>query len=61
MFIGFGFSVIGGVTMIAYMNLILVGHGFDQYLVFIIDRWETYLFFGGLLLIFFSIYLPYRK
>lgn len=56
--IGFGLAVSGGVTLIAYLNIIVAGHNFANYIIFIAQRVETYLFLGGLLLIWLSIYFP---
>lgn len=59
--VGFGLAVSGGITIIAYLNLIVAGHGLENYILFIIKRVETYLFITGLLLIWLSIYYPYKN
>ncbi|MGP4082199.1 hypothetical protein [Bacillus sp. Marseille-Q3570] len=56
--LGFSFAVSGGVSLIAFLNLITTGHGFVNYLAFILTRVESILFIVGLLLVWGSIYLP---
>ncbi|WP_211274897.1 hypothetical protein [Bacillus marinisedimentorum] len=56
--IGFGLSVAGGITAIAYLNLLTAGHGFIEYLDFISRQIETYFLGAGMLLIVLSIYMP---
>ncbi|KGX92685.1 hypothetical protein N781_15330 [Pontibacillus halophilus JSM 076056 = DSM 19796] len=46
--IGFGLSVSGGVTLIAYLNFLPAGLGWMDYLLFIKTRPECYLFPIGL-------------
>lgn len=58
---GFGFSVAGGVSTIAYLNLLTTGHGFMEYFQFISTRVECYLLLIGLFLIWLSIYFPNFK
>jgi hypothetical protein len=55
---GYSLSVSGGISMIAYLNLIAAGHGYLQYITFISNRPELYLFIFGMLLIWTSIYFP---
>ncbi|HET7629712.1 MAG TPA: hypothetical protein VFK44_15165 [Bacillales bacterium] len=59
--IGFGLAVGGGVTVILYMNLMAVGHGFGQYLLFMVTRVEFYIFLTGLSLIWGSLFLPWDR
>jgi len=49
--IGFGFAVSGGVTIIAYMNLLPAGFGWMDYLLFLKTRPECYLFPIGIVMI----------
>ncbi|MCF6136834.1 hypothetical protein L2716_03765 [Alkalihalobacillus berkeleyi] len=56
--IGFSFAVSGGVSLIAFLNLITTGHGFVNYIIFISTRPELSIFIIGLALIWGSIYLP---
>jgi hypothetical protein len=56
--IGFGFAVAGGVTLIAFMNLIAAGHGFLEYFLFVGRRPEFYLFLVGMGIIWGSVYFP---
>jgi hypothetical protein len=59
--IGFGIAVSGGVSMIAYLNLLATGHGFIEYLLFISKRIECYLMPMGVVIIWLSIYYPLNK
>ncbi|WP_246938611.1 hypothetical protein [Bacillus pinisoli] len=56
--IGFGISVAGGVSTIAYLNLLTHGHGLYEYLLFISMRIECYLLPLGVSFIWLSLYLP---
>ncbi|MBM6618287.1 hypothetical protein [Bacillus suaedaesalsae] len=56
--LGFGVAVIGGISTIAYLNLLTTGHGFIDYLYFISRRVECYLFPLGVSIIGLSIYIP---
>ena len=47
---GFGFSVVGGVHIISYLNLMTTGITFQEYVQFIIHRIECQLFLVGLVL-----------
>lgn len=53
---GFGLAVIGGINMIAYINLLATGYSLIEYLLFIKGRAECYLFPMGFLIICISIY-----
>ncbi|GAE45169.1 hypothetical protein [Mesobacillus boroniphilus] len=46
--IGFGLAVSGGISSIAYLNLIVAGHGLDEYLAFVARRVECYLLPAGI-------------
>ncbi len=59
--IGFGLAVSGGVSMIAYLNLITAGYSFVYYLQFIALRIEFHLFLVGFIMILLSIYTPSSK
>ncbi|WEG11930.1 hypothetical protein PU629_17640 [Pullulanibacillus sp. KACC 23026] len=58
LFIGFGLAVAGGVTLIAFLNLLTMGHTAVDYFHFVVHRPESYLFVGGLLLMWLSLYFP---
>jgi len=58
--IGFGIAVSGGISTIAYLNMITVGHEFHQYLSFISKRIECYLLPIGIGIIWISIYWPHH-
>lgn len=59
--VGFGLAVVGGVSMLAYLNLVTAGYSFVYYLKFIGLRVEFYIFILGFILIFLSIYTPFSK
>ncbi|QKY68603.1 hypothetical protein Len3610_02290 [Lentibacillus sp. CBA3610] len=48
--VGFGLTVSGGVTIIAYMNFLPVGVSWLDYLIFIAGRPECYFFPVGIIL-----------
>nr|WP_081485586.1 hypothetical protein [Bacillus methanolicus] len=54
--LGFSLAVSGGISIIAYLNLLATGHGMIHYLQFISTRFECYLLPFGLILISLSIY-----
>ncbi|GEL76887.1 hypothetical protein [Tenuibacillus multivorans] len=54
--IGFGFTCVGGVSIIGYLNFIPVGMGLFDFLIFIYKRPECYLLPSGLLLMFLAMY-----
>lgn len=57
--IGFGLSVAGGISLLAYLNLLAAGFTFIYYLQFILHRIEFYFFLAGLLIVIISIYYPF--
>ncbi|WP_078555194.1 hypothetical protein [Bacillus alkalicellulosilyticus] len=59
--IGFGFAVSGGVSLLAYLNLLATGYTIEQFANFIIYRIEFYILLFGGLLITCSLYFPSRK
>ncbi|HEY4553011.1 MAG TPA: hypothetical protein VIG80_07435 [Bacillaceae bacterium] len=54
--IGFGLAVTGGVSLIAYLNLIAAGFSFSDYLSFIITRPECHLLLVGLFMVTGAVY-----
>ena len=56
--VGFGFSTIGFVFIISYLNLIPIGYNFIEYVNFISRRPECLIGPIGLIITFFSIFLP---
>lgn len=54
--IGFGLAVSGGVSLIAYLNLLPTGISWLEYLLFIRGRIECYFLPIGLLLMLITIY-----
>lgn len=56
--IGFGFSVIGFVFIISYLNLIPLGYNFLEYVNFIVRKGECLIGFIGLSMTFLAIYMP---
>ncbi|WP_062048147.1 hypothetical protein [Bacillus sp. JCM 19034] len=49
--LGFMLAAVGGVMLVAYLNLLTAGYEFSMYLSFIIRRVELYLFITGIILI----------
>lgn len=56
--IGFGIAVAGGISTVAYLNYLTIGHTYMDYLLFISTRVECYLLPVGIILIWLSIYYP---
>lgn len=56
--VGFGFTTIGMVYIISYLNLISLGYNFLEYVKFICRRPECLLAVTGLILIFIVIFVP---
>ncbi|WP_373895687.1 hypothetical protein ACUL41_11995 [Virgibacillus natechei] len=54
--IGFGMAVAGGVTIIAYMNLLPAGLSWADYFIFIGGRIECYFLLIGFIIMAFVIY-----
>ncbi|EKN63381.1 hypothetical protein P9E76_16625 [Schinkia azotoformans] len=59
--LGFGLAVVGGVTVIAYLNVMAMGLSFLEYLLYISTRMECYLLMIGIMLITISIYIPLNE
>ncbi|MBU5267501.1 hypothetical protein [Virgibacillus proomii] len=60
--IGFGFSVMGGVTIIGYMNFLPAGLSWGEYFSFIVSRVECYFLIVGFILMSISLsQLPTNK
>lgn len=59
--IGFGIAVSGGISTIAYLNMVTAGHGFGEYFSFISKRVECYLLPIGIGIIWLSIYWPHNN
>ena len=61
LFIGFGFTVIGSIYLIAYLNLFSFGYNFIDYVHYICGQLECIYFIVGILMMLLSIYLPGGK
>ncbi|WP_279326002.1 hypothetical protein [Bacillus sp. FJAT-47783] len=59
--IGFGLTISGGVSCIAYLNIIVAGKSFSDYLSFIAKRTECHLLIIGLFIIWASVLYPFSK
>lgn len=59
--VGFGLAVAGGVSIMAYLNLLTAGHDFSGYIKFILHRVEFYLILIGLVLVVSSLVTPNSK
>lgn len=58
LFIGFGLAVAGGVTLIAFLNLLSMGNSWLEYFSFMSHRGEAYLFLIGIAMMWLAIYFP---
>ena len=56
--IGFGFTVLGFVYIISYLNLLTMGYNFSEYVNFIIRRIECLYAIFGIIIISVSFILP---
>jgi hypothetical protein len=56
--IGFSVAVFGGVSTIAYLNVLATGHGLIEYIFYISKRVECYLLAIGVFIIWIGIYFP---
>ncbi len=59
--VGFTLAVVGGVSILAYLNLLIAGYQFSAYLLFLIERIEFYLFLIGVAMIIISIIFPTKR
>ncbi|XJZ28179.1 hypothetical protein ACF5W4_05105 [Bacillota bacterium Lsc_1132] len=59
--LGFAMAVAGGISVIAYLNLLAVGYSLGEYFIFISRRIESYLLPFGLIVITASIYYPINE
>lgn len=59
--IGFGFTVVGFVYIITYLNLLTIGYNFLEYVNFIIRRIECLYSVFGILIILMTLFLPGGK
>lgn len=53
--VGFGFTLIGSIYIIIYLNLTTIGYNFLEYVKFIIRRPECLIFIIGIILIVLSL------
>lgn len=59
--IGFGFTVLGFVYIISYLNLLTMGYNFLEYVNFIIRRIECLYAIIGIVIITISLILPKKE
>lgn len=59
--IGFGFTVIGFIYIISYLNLLSIGYNFLEYVQFIMKRLECIYAFLGIIIMILDIYIPGGK
>lgn len=52
---GFGFSLIGSIYIISYLNLLSIGYNFLEYAKFISSKVECWFFVFGFILIWISL------
>lgn len=58
--LGFGLMTIGMTSIILYLNLLVIGYNFEEYVNFIIRRVEFILVIIGLIMTTLTIYIPIR-
>lgn len=58
--IGFGFTVIGFVYIISYLNLMTIGYNFLEYVNFIIRQIECLFALFGLIIMMLTVFIPER-
>lgn len=58
---GFGFTIAGGVSCIAYLNIIPWGNTLIDYFLFVSSKPECYLFVIGLMMMFASFFYPVKR
>ena len=58
--IGFGFTVIGFVYIISYLNLMTIGYNFLEYVNFIIRQVECLFALFGLIIMILTVFIPER-
>lgn len=54
--LGFGFSAIGFMYMILYLNLFSIGYTIKEYLIFVLSRYECVLGLIGFVVLTFTIF-----
>lgn len=59
--VGFGLTVSGGVSIIAYLNLLTTGHSIYDFLTYIMHRPECYLLPLGIILMTVAMYFSETK
>jgi hypothetical protein len=60
-FCGFVFAVVGGISILAYLNLLTTGYRFSMYLHFIVRSIEFYVFIIGVVMIIAAIAVPTKN
>ena len=53
--VGFGLTIIGLIYLISYLNLLVIGYNFLEYVKFIIRRTECYYTILGVILMIFAV------
>ncbi|MDT8859641.1 hypothetical protein N0O92_05290 [Alkalihalobacillus sp. MEB130] len=59
--VGFSFAVIGGVSILAYLNLLTAGYNSSMYFMFLLRRVEFYFFIIGVIIIITSMIYPTKR
>ncbi|GAE25282.1 hypothetical protein JCM9140_1265 [Halalkalibacter wakoensis JCM 9140] len=59
--IGFSLAVIGGVSMLAYLNLLTTGYNSAMYFMFLLQRIEFYFFIIGVMIIIGAMTVPMKQ
>ncbi|WP_416151259.1 hypothetical protein ACM26V_09920 [Salipaludibacillus sp. HK11] len=59
--IGFIMAVAGGISLVAYLNLLTVGFTLLEYSIFLLQRVETYFFIIGAAIVIAIVYTPVSR
>lgn len=59
--IGYGLAVSGGVNIILYLNLLTIGYGVMEYVMFISTQWECLLLPIGIFFITLGVFFPNNR
>lgn len=60
-FVGFSLLVIGFTYFILYLNLFTFGYSLLDYINFIFGKYQTYLYFIGLIIVFSTIFIRKKE
>lgn len=59
--VGFGFTILGNIYIICYLNLMSLGYNLTEYVKFISKRFECLIGLIGLIIIILVIFIPTKE